>query len=201
MRLPSPIVVLALCLVCPGTAARAAGHWAPAVSAFLFDPPGDDVYVSPIASADRRSLHLEARYNYEDLDTGSLFAGRSFATGDRLIVTATPMLGVVIGNTDGVAPGLELDVSWNELEWYSELEWVFADDDFFYAWIEATVAPVSWLRVGIAGQRTRAYETGLDMQRGPMIDVPYGHWTVGAYWFNPDRDEDDLFVFAAGYEW
>lgn len=202
MRLPARTIALALFLLCPAVAVHAARQWAPSVSAFLFDPPDDELYVSPIATADRRSLHLEARYNYEDLGTGSLFAGWMFATGDRLIVTATPILGVVFGDTDGVAPGLELDLAWNELELYSEMEWVFgSDDDFFYAWIEATLAPLPWLRLGIAGQRTRAYDTGLDTQRGPMIDVPYEHWTFGAYWFNPDRDEDDLLVFAVGYEW
>lgn len=32
-------------------------------------------YLSAIATADREALHLEARYNYQALDSGSLFAG------------------------------------------------------------------------------------------------------------------------------
>jgi hypothetical protein len=55
--------------------------------------------------------------------------------------------------------------------------------------------------VGLAAQRTRAYETGLEMQRGPMLVVPYDAWSLGAYWFNPDRGKDDVLVLALGYQW
>jgi len=45
----------------------------------VLHPPDDSNFLLVIATADRGSLHLEARYNYEALDTGSLFrpAGHS----------------------------------------------------------------------------------------------------------------------------
>lgn len=198
-------VIFALVAQLGSPHAHAASAWSPATSLFYFDPSGEDPYLSPIVTVNRRALHLEARYNYEDLDTGSFFAGWTFEGGDNVIMSLTPLVGVVIGRTDALAPGLEAGLVWREVEVYAETEWVipFDDDsdDFLYAWLEATIAPVEFLHVGLAAQRTRAYESGLEIQRGPMVVVPYSAWSFGAYWFNPDRSADDVRVLALGYQW
>ncbi len=69
-------------------------------------------YLSVIATADRESLHLEARYNYEALDTGSVFAGWNFSGGDGLKCELTPILGAVFGAKQGIAPGFEASVAY-----------------------------------------------------------------------------------------
>ena len=181
-----------------------AEEWSFAISGFVFDPPDDSSYFSPIFYADRGALHLEARYNYEDRETGSIFVGRNFETGENVTLTVVPMFGVVLGNTMGVAPGAEVGISWRRLELYAESEYVFdledTDDSFFYTWIEATVAPVDWLRFGLVSQRTRAYETDLDIQRGLLVELSHGTFSFGFHWFNPDRSEDQIFAYAVGYE-
>ena len=86
----------------------------------------------------------------------------------------------------------------------AESEYVFdleeSDDSFLYTWLEATVAPVEWLRFGLVAQRTRAYETGLDVQRGLLVELSRGSLSFGFHWFNPDRKEDQIFAYAVGYE-
>ena len=47
-------------------------------------------------------------------------------------------------------------------------------DSYVYAWSELGFRPVEWLRVGIAGQRTRAYGDDRDFQRGPFAQVTWG---------------------------
>lgn len=194
------LVLLVLVLACP----TSAEEWSFAVSAFVFDPPEDSSYFSPIFYADRGALHLEARYNYEDLETGSFFIGRNFEAGENVTLTAVPMFGVVLGSTMGIAPGAEVGISWRRLELYAESEYVFdleeSDDSFLYTWLEATVAPVEWLRFGLVAQRTRTYETGLDVQRGLLVELSRGSLSFGFHWFNPDRTEDQIFAYAVGYE-
>jgi hypothetical protein len=189
-----------LALACPA----AAQEWSFAVSAFVFDPPEESPYFSPIFYADRGALHLEARYNYEDRETGSVFIGRNFEFGEGVAVTAVPMFGLVLGSTQGVAPGAEVGISWRRLELYAESEYVFdleeSDDSFLYTWSEATIAPLDWLRFGLVVQRTRTYETGLDVQRGLLVEVSRGSLSFGFHWFNPDRKEDQIFAYAVGYE-
>ena len=54
---------------------------ASAYTYFVPDSDESDDYVQPTFTADRGWLHLEARYNYEALDTGSAWLGFNFAGG------------------------------------------------------------------------------------------------------------------------
>jgi hypothetical protein len=125
--------------------------------------PDSGNYLQPTFTADRGWLHLEARYNYESLDTGSAWLGYNFSGGETLAWEFTPMIGGVFGDTHGIAPGYKGSLSWRKLELYSEGEYVFDTaiprDSFFYNWSELTLAPVSgsgsaWSRSGRA-----AYES------------------------------------------
>src|SRR5262249_6569629 len=87
-------------------------------------PDGTD-YASPIVAADRSGLHLEARYNYEDRRTGSLWAGYNFSAGEKLLFRITPMIGGVFGRTTGIAPGCEASLSYKRVELSISNEYVF----------------------------------------------------------------------------
>ena len=56
-------------------------------------------------AADHEWLHLETRYNYEDLRTGSIWFRHNFSVGKQLVLNLTPMVGGVSGRTSGIAPG------------------------------------------------------------------------------------------------
>src|SRR5689334_15062740 len=58
--------------------------WSFSASAYTYVVPGEPAYVQPTVTADRGWLHLEARYNYEDLETGSAWVGYNFAGGEKL---------------------------------------------------------------------------------------------------------------------
>ena len=79
--------------------------WSFSASAYTYFVPDDREYVQPTFTADRDWLHLEARYNYEALDTGSVWVGYNFSGGEKLAWEFTPMLGGVFGDTNGIAPG------------------------------------------------------------------------------------------------
>jgi hypothetical protein len=161
-----------------GEHGRADRGWAFDVTTFanfLRDQPD---YLQPTVTADRRSLHLEGRYAYEDHDTFSLFVGWNAEMGRALRLEVTPMVGVVVGSTDGIAPGLELTLTWRAVELHSESEYVLAfgraEASFFYAWSELGVRPARWLRVGIAAQRTRRFHAPREIAFGPMLGVTVG---------------------------
>jgi hypothetical protein len=173
--------------------------WAFSASAYTYFLLDDDDYLQPTVTADRGWLHLEARYNYEALETGSAWLGFNFGGGKTVEWTFTPMIGGVFGDTDGVAPGYKGSLTWRKLELYSEGEYVFdaADsaDNFFYNWSELTYAPTDWFRFGIVGQRTRVYESDRDIQRGLLVAFTYKRLDVAGYVFNPD-DSSPIVVIA-----
>jgi len=157
-----------------------------------YNVPGDRLYPQPTLTADRRRLHLEARYNYEDLDTGSAWVGYNLGGGEKVAWELTPMVGGVFGNVVAVAPGYRGLVSWWRLKFASEGEYVFGwkdeEERFFYNWSELTIAPADWWRVGLATQRTRAYSADRDIQRGIVVGVSYRSLDAAFYLFNPDDD-------------
>jgi len=175
--------------------------WSFSASAYTYIVPDSREYVQPTFTADRGWLHLEARYNYENLDTGSVWIGYNFSGGEKLAWELTPMLGGVFGETTGVAPGYKGSLSWWKLELYSEGEYVFdtgnSSESFFYNWSELTLAPLDWFRFGLVTQRTRVYESDREIQRGVLAGFTYKMIDLSTYVFNPDEARP-TFVIAVG---
>src|SRR5512134_2556487 len=57
----------------------------------------DDWYLQPTVVADRGRLHVESRYNYEDRESLSVFAGVNLEFGDTVQLALTPMFGGLVG--------------------------------------------------------------------------------------------------------
>jgi hypothetical protein len=175
--------------------------WEFALTAYPTVVRGGENYTSAIAAADRGPLHLEARYNYESVGARSAFVGWTFAGGEAITWELTPLLGGAWGTTEAFIPGLEASVAWRQLDFYVEAEYVRAGSDlggsYFYAWSELGYRPVDWLRVGLAGQRTRIYGGERDIQRGPFAQLTWERVTIGGYWFNPGSS-DQIVVGLVG---
>jgi hypothetical protein len=176
--------------------------WSFYASAYTyFLPPGESDYVQPTFTADHDWLHLEGRYNYEAPGAGSIWAGYNFSVGEKVTFEATAMLGGVFGSTVGVAPGFKTTLTWTKLVFYSEGEYLFdtndSADSYFYAWSEISWAPVEWGRLGLVGQRTRAYPSDLDIQRGVLVGVSFDPVDITTYVFNLDERSPTV-VFALG---
>ncbi|MGH6624475.1 MAG: hypothetical protein ACREBN_10905 [Burkholderiaceae bacterium] len=171
--------------------------WEFGVSAYPTVVREGENYTSVIAVADRGPLHLEARYNYESIGARSAFVGWTIAGGETITWELTPLLGGVWGTTRGFVPGVEASVAWDRFDVYIEGEYVRSSvaqsDSYLYAWTELGFRPLEWLRVGIAGQRTNAYGSERDIQRGPFAQVTWRRLTIGGYWFNPGSSEQ-IFV-------
>src|SRR5438067_9588122 len=83
----------------------------------------------------------------------------------------------------------------------SEGEFVFdagtSEGSFFYNWSEWSISPVDWFRFGLVGQRTRAYQTDVDIQRGLLVGFSYKKIDFTTYVFNLDLDKP-TWVFSVG---
>ena len=163
--------------------------WEFAITAYPTFVRGGENYVSAIAAADRGPLHLEARYNYESVGARSAFVGWTFSGGEAITWELTPLLGGAWGTTQAFVPGLEASVAWKRFDFYVEGEYVHDSSEqassYFYAWSELGFRPVEWLRIGLAGQRTRAYGGDRDLQRGPFAQVIWGRVDVRRFLVQP----------------
>ena len=172
--------------------------WSGSASVAGYFVPEDSNYLQPTVSVDRGWLHLEARYNYEAQQTASFWAGVNFEAGERVTLALTPMFGIVTGDTDGVAPGLLVTLATWKLELYSEAEWMVdtaeTSDIFFYNWSELTLQPVEWFRFGLVTQRTRAYQSDRDIQRGLLGGVMWRNASFTGHVFEPFSDQPTVVV-------
>jgi hypothetical protein len=177
--------------------------WSFAVAGYGYIIPDDQSYFSPTFRVDRNWVHLEARYNYEDRKTGSLWVGYNLSLGEKLVLEATPMVGGIFGNTTGVAPGYLFTLSYKKISLYSEGEFVFdtknSGGNYFYNWNELTYSPTEWFRVGLASQKTRAYQTPLDVERGFFAGFSYKEIDFTTYVFNAGWT-DPTVVLAMGFK-
>ena len=183
----------------PGSDDTAAHAWEVRASAAVYVLPDEENYVQPTVAADYGGWHLEMRYNYEDRNSLSAFVGWNLEFGSTVVLQVTPMVGAVAGSTDGIVPGVLLDLAWKRLEFYVEGEYVLDlnefDDRFAYHWSEASIWITEQIRTGLVTQRTRAYDTARDIQRGLILGAALGRVEGAVYFFNPF--EDDYLIVAS----
>jgi hypothetical protein len=185
-------LALLIAVAVAGDAAAAAEDERPsgAVTGYYYAMRDEPDFGVGVATLDYRRWHFEARYNYEAENAGSVFVGYKFKGGDTVTFEVTPIVGALFGSARGVVPGVEASVAWGPLDAYVEAEYV--DDrrqpgtSYYYAWSELGWTPVTWLRVGLVGQRTNTVDTGREFQRGLFAQATVERFTFGVYFFNPD---------------
>ncbi|HEY3430093.1 MAG TPA: hypothetical protein VGK39_05400 [Cyclobacteriaceae bacterium] len=180
-----------------GTAQSDSSQWNFSTDVNFYLIP-DDFFALPVFRADKNKLHLEARYNYEDRETFSGWIGYNFIGGEDWEYIITPMAGGVVGNSDGLAAGLEITLTYKNFELYTESENFFdfdsRDNNYFYNWTDLTYSPTDWLWLGISGQRTRLYQTDLDIQRGLLVGAALKNWELSTYCYNLGFDDPFFLV-------
>jgi len=162
-----------------------------AVSVYVYFPPDAGNFLQPTLTADHEWVHLEARYNYEERDTGSVWLGYNLSGGRQLEWTFSPMLGAVFGKLSGVAPGYRGSLSWQALELYSEGEYVIdtanSSASYFYNWSELSLGMFDRLRIGVVVQHTHVYQSKREIQRGVLAGFSYQRVDLTGYFLNPDH--------------
>jgi len=185
----------------PNPADAARNLWAYNLTVDGYIIPNSQSYVDPVFVANRGWLHLEARYDYENLRTGSLWVGYNFSAGKKLVLNLTPMIGGVSGRTTGIAPGCEASLTYKKIQLSISNEYVFdtthKSGSFYSASPELTYSPLRWFRVGLVAERTKAFHTSLDVQRGFLAGVSHKKWEFTTYIYNAGFT-DPTVVLEAG---
>ena len=176
--------------------------WSFSASATTYIVPDFQEYVQPTFTADRGWLHLEARYNYENLENGigvdrlQFQRRRKNWSGNSRRCWAA-CLAIRPASRPATSFRLLIGSSSFPVKASGSSTWAIRRDSFFYNWSELSVSPVDWFRFGLVGQRTRAYQTDVDIQRGLLVGFSYKEMNFTTYVFNLDQDEQ-TWVFSVG---
>jgi hypothetical protein len=136
-----------------------------------------------------RNWYAEARYNYEDIETFSLYFGKSFSGEKSLGYTLTPIVGAAIGRFRAISTGLNVDLEYGKFFFSAQSQYSMATDkgkgseDFFYSWSEAGFQPVEWFYAGASLQQTYMANEKL-LEPGVLIGFSFGRYSIPVYGFD-----------------
>ena len=161
--------------------------------------------MTPIAHiTSSNNWYGEARYNFDELNTFSLYAGRKFAGSGNLNWEATPIVGGLMGQMNGGSLGMNVGFDYKRLFFLSQSQYSFSmengTDKFFYNWSELGFEATQWLYAGVAVQQTNIYQEKGRMEPGCMIGFSIKNWTIPLYAFNTS-DQDRYFVLGVNWQW
>ncbi|MEO8711163.1 MAG: hypothetical protein ABI405_03515 [Parafilimonas sp.] len=177
--------------------------WSGSLAGYYYFIPGEEMYPTLISCADFKSLHLEARYNYEDINTASVFAGWTFGKDSKLSYSVTPMAGIAVGNSNGVLPGLECSATYSAINFYTENEYMFdftgKENYFFYSWTQLSANTFKNMQAGVLAESLRWFKTKFNVQRGIYAEYSPGNFTFDIYGFNLFTSSD-FFMASVTYQ-
>lgn len=133
-------------------------------------------------------MYTEIRYNYEALNTFSVYGGWTFKGGNELQFSSTPMLGVSAGDFSGVSVANNTEAEWNNIYISCQSQYSFGikgrNADFLFAWSELGYSFTDMLYAGLALQYTR--EKGSQItDPGFIIGLNFKKVTIPIYIFRP----------------
>ena len=172
---------------------------------YSFMGPNQPGLLAPVAHYEtKEKWYAEARYNYEDINTFSLYAGHTFSAKRDLSWSFTPMIGGMTGKMQGGSFGLNSELSYHKFNFSSQAQYSVSAstryDNFFYNWSELWYQPVDWIYTGVAVQHTRIYATNALIDPGVLLGFSYKQWSFPLYSFNPFADQR-YFVVGVNWEW
>ena len=150
----------------------------------------------------KKGMYAELRYNYEDLNTISLYGGKTFEGGKNLQFAITPMLGVSIGNFKGVSLATNTELDWKNIYLSSQTQYSFstinAEADFFFTWSELAYNISRKVFAGLALQFTR--QQGInDAEPGFVAGLNIKNTSIPFYAFSP-FGKKKYFIIGINYE-
>lgn len=154
-----------------------------------------DPYAVPVLGIEYQGLYMEARYNYEDFETGSIFLGWHFEVGDEYLgADITPLFGAVFGQSDGVAPGLLFEMNLDQWVLQSELEYVVlsevSSESFVYNHSELSYRMKSGLYFGLVGEHSKTLgSSDRDFVPGFLAGMEGGRLSAAFYLLYSGEDE------------
>jgi hypothetical protein len=148
------------------------------------------VMVPIVHILNNHNWHAEARYNYEEKSSFSIYAGKSFSDASRLLeYSLTPIIGGVMGRFKGASLGLNASVEYGDFFFASQTQLTCSlnsyNPGFFFGWHDVGYQPLEWLWFGYSLQQTVYGQSQYNRnESGAMVGFDVGKWTFPVYVFN-----------------
>lgn len=138
----------------------------------------------------KKGMYAELRYNYEDMKTLSLYAGKTFVGGSVFKYSLTPMGGYCIGKFNGLSFAANAEAEWKDFYLSTQTQYSVATKrdmtNFFFSWTEVGYNVFRNFFTGLAVQYTRQQGVN-DIQPGLVAGLNFKNISIPFYLFSPFR--------------
>lgn len=146
--------------------------------------------------------YFEARYNYDDQHTFSLYFGRAFSLSKKATAEMTPMIGGVVGRTKGISPALNFYYEYQKFSSTTQSQYTIVMPDgnrsFFYDWTNFCYTVYKKVGVGGSVQLTIPKTGSTTATYGPLLNIRIKNFLLEGYAYNFWK-EDRLWALAIQY--
>jgi hypothetical protein len=151
-----------------------------------------------------KKWYTEFRYNYEEVQTGSVHFGKQFGFKKIPQLKITPSVGYLFGNLNGASTGTIITFETDKFSFSSEPLYVFSFKDkyenYLYSWTELTYQVNSFFYSGLAVQQTKAYGENNFFEPGVMAGFSIKNFEIPIYCFNTTSGTKN-FVLGVNWRW
>ena len=152
----------------------------------------------------KKGVYTEMRYNYEDVETASVYLGKSFSKEGNLSYDITPMLGIVFGNFNGGSLAVNMDIELKKTFLSMQTQYTVSSDakenNFLFNWTELAYQPLQWFYTGVSMQQTKIYNSSFKSEYGVLVGFLVKKFTIPVYVFNP-VNKNRNFIVGINIEW
>jgi hypothetical protein len=138
-----------------------------------------------------KNWYIEGRYNYEALQTASVYVGKAYSKEAVFSYSIVPIVGGVAGRFKGGSVGLNLDLNYKKFFLSSQSQYTVSsaeqEEDFFFSWTELGYEVRPWFFAGLSMQPTcyTHVKQSNVLSPGFLAGFSVGQWTVPFYVFDP----------------
>lgn len=122
-----------------------------------------------------KKMYIEARYNYEDRQTFSLYVGRSFKMGKDNVFEVIPMIGGSVGKFKGISPATTMILEAGWIRGFSQNQYSVnlaeKNQNFFFDWTALVVHTYKPIYLGVSLQNFALQNSKKQLYFGPMVSV------------------------------
>jgi hypothetical protein len=161
------------------------------------------LFLCPQVFGTIKKVFVEARFNYEYLNTGSFYVGYgfSFEHASRGKFSVTPFFGGFFGERNGVAPGYNCEYKVGNFVFASEGQFTFDTKDpyqnYFWNWANALYSVHKNIALGTSIQLSAYYRGDLIPQISPVLRFQHKWLGIDLYTYN---FWEDVPIYAVGLE-
>jgi hypothetical protein len=150
-----------------------------------------------------RKWYGELRYNYEDVQTLSAYAGKTITAGKTLEFSITPMLGFSTGRFTGISLAANSEINWKKFYISSQSQYSIGikkgSEAFLFNWSELAYNITPRFYTGLSMQYTR--QSGqTDIEPGLLAGISFNAFSIPIYVFSPFR-QGQYFILGINYEY